>query len=201
MVEGPEYPLTARARWGLVLGGAVLGAVIGPAGFLLRTFGTDSSTFPGPVSGWRQIATKFTGTAGGFVFVAVAFIATLLLMPALVSWLVRQLHRTNTAFYLRAALAGILFGASATALTAALLMVAAVAAGYLSPTAPSESQGLAGAATLGIGTMVFAPLLGLATVPFFMPFILAFGIPFGLLFGAVLRHLSRTTGARGTHSV
>jgi hypothetical protein len=186
MIRDSATSLTTNTRRTLVVGGALIGALIGPLGFVLRTDLISEAT---PTAAGRFLR-AFATTGGGLVFVAVAFVATLVLMPALIGWLARQAHRTAAPFYFRAALAGIVFGVAATVLTTAGLMVAALVAGALSPTAPPESRGASGVAALGIGALMFAPLMGMFAVPFFVTSIVAFGVPFGLLFGALVRHFS-----------
>ena len=124
--------------------------------------------------------------------VGVPFVATLILMPSFLRWLERRTERDRGRFYLQASLGGAGFGAIATALIAWGLMIAALIAGSLT-NAGNLSAGESSVALVG-GSLIFAPLVGLAAPFMFIPSIVGLGIPFGLLFGFLVRRFARDAG-------
>jgi hypothetical protein len=189
--------LTPRRRWQVVLAGALVGALIGPSGFLLqmrlntyRATGRDLVTFPGPPSRWARNLEGLVSTAGMRVFLLCAFLATLALMPLLIRWLESQVHRSRRSYYTAAAIGGVFFGIGATFFVAWGLSVAALIAGVSTGTGGDTATGVA---ALAGGALVFGPLVGLFAPFFFILPIAGFGVPFGLGWGAVIRRLTRET--------
>lgn len=195
--EPSTRALTPRRRWIIAVGGAMLGAIIGPGGFLLqmrlntyRATGSDLVSFPGSPERWGKNLQMITSTNGGLVFAACGFVATLALMPFLVRWLEGRASRPARSYYAGAALGGILFGAVATFLVAWMLSLAALTAGTMS-SSTSATVGEHAAALLG-GLFIFGPLVGI-TMPFFFVLpIVGIGIPFGVLHAAIIRRLAQT---------
>jgi hypothetical protein len=194
--------LTPRQRWALAIAGAILGALIGPTGFLLqlrlatyRSTGSDLMTFPGPPARWARHLDMLGSMAGMQVFLACAFGATLALTPFLIRWLERRIHWRAASYYSSAAFAGITLGILATVLVAWGLAVAALYIG--ASTGAVDASG--GASFLGMlgGVLVFGPLVGLFAPFFFILPIVGAGVPFGLLYGLVIRRVGggeRTSG-------
>ena len=198
--EPPSRTLTPRRRWSIVLGGALLGAIIGPSGFLLqmrlntwRATGADLVSFPGSPGRWGKSLQMITSTNGGLVFAVCGFVATLALMPFLVRWLSGRANRPARSYYTGAALAGILFGAVATFLVAWMLSLAALIAGTMS--SANATFGENAAALLG-GVFIFGPLVGI-TMPFFFVLpIVGVGAPFGLFHATIVRRLAHASASR-----
>ena len=199
----PPRALTPRRRWLIAIGGALLGGIIGPSGFLLqmrlntyRATGSDLVSFPGPPEQWGRNLQMIGSTNGGLVFAICGFVATLALMPFLVRWLERRTHLAPRAYYGGAALGGILFGTVATFLVAWMLALAALIAGTVS--SPGDSTLATNAVALLGGVFVFGPLLGI-TMPFFFVLpIVGVGVPFGVLHAAIVRRIVRANGAPTT---
>ena len=197
--EPPRRALPPHRRWTIVLGGALLGAIIGPSGFLLqmrlntyRATGSDLVSFPGSPERWGKSLQMITGTNGGLVFAVCGFIATLALMPFLVRWLEARTNRPARSYYTGAALGGILFGAVATFLVAWMLSLAALIAGTISSANATVAENAV--ALLG-GVFVFGPLVGI-TMPFFFVLpIVGIGAPFGMLNAAIVRRLARASAS------
>ncbi len=180
-----------------MLAGALVGALIGPSGFLLqmrlntyRATGRDLVTFPGPPSRWARNLEGLVSTAGMRVFLLCAFLATLALMPLLIRWLESRVHRSRRSYYTAAAIGGVFFGIGATFFVAWGLSVAALIAGVSTGTGGDTATGVA---ALAGGALVFGPLVGLFAPFFFILPIAGFGVPFGLGWGAVIRRLTRET--------
>src|SRR5687767_8464471 len=163
--------LTPRQRWWLVVAGGILGAIIGPSGFLLqmrlstwRATGEDLVRFPGSPARWAESIAAI-GTVGALqLFIVFGFVATVAITPRLVAWIEARLDRAPGAYYTSAAVGGVALGVVATVLVAWMLAVAALVAGLM--TGPSETGFVTGAVTLMGGMFVFGPLVGLFT-PFF----------------------------------
>ncbi len=190
--------LSPRARWMLVLVGALLGALIGPTGFWLRGLEATeqlrerSGSAPGPPLPWSAPFTSVAASAPQVIFMTIAFLATGALMPLLIRWLERSADRPAPGFYPRAAVGGILLGFGATILTAMGIFLALLVVGIVNPDyAGTTGRATAPAGAMAVGAAVFAPIVGI-TVPFlFLKWIMLFGVPFGLLFGAAIRWLDR----------
>jgi hypothetical protein len=198
--EPPRRTLTPRRRWSIALGGALLGAIIGPSGFLLqmrlntyRATGADLVSFPGSPERWGKNLQMIASTNGGLVFAICGFVATLALMPFLLGWLSGRANRPARSYYTGAALGGILFGAVATFLVAWMLSLAALIAGTIS--SANATFGENAAALLG-GVFIFGPLVGM-TMPFFFVLpIVGIGAPFGMLNAAIVRRLAHASASR-----
>jgi hypothetical protein len=189
--------LTTRQRRGLAVIGAIAGALIGPMGFMLqvrlsaaRTLGSDALSFPGSPARWARNLGALGSLGGVQVFAVCAFVATLALMPVLIRWLESRLAGDRRAYYVGAAMSGVVLGIVATMLTAWMLAMAALITGFAtgSPAAsvPTTVVGLIG------GMFIFGPLVGLITPFFFILPIVGVGIPFGLVSGAAVRFLARS---------
>ena len=188
--------LDRRHRSRLVVSGALLGALIGPLGLWLDLrpkLGPDVRSKFGSVSEvisrWANAVWSLDAGWVGLLVLGVPFLATLIVMPWFLRWLEARGDGNRAPFYFQAALAGVAFGACATALIAWGLMIAALIAGSLTNVGnltPAQST----AALVG-GSMIFAPLIGFAAPFLFIPSIVGLGIPFGLLFGALVRHYGR----------
>lgn len=190
----PDFPggapreLSARDWRFLVALGAIVGGIVGPGGAWLRAAwilqgasGTDAAD----VAARRIPAFRlFTSIAGG-VFFGVALVTTALLMPALLRWLARRATLPRVAYYGRAAGAGIVFGAAATAATGTLLALVALCIGALWPEAAGGYRMDPGA--FAIGAPILSVATGLAVVPYFLPEAALLGVFFGLGFGALVR--------------
>jgi hypothetical protein len=193
--ERPRCVLTPRQRWTIVAVGGLLGAIIGPSGFLLqmrlntwRATGTDLVSFPGPPERWGRNLQGIVSTNGGLVFAVCGFVATLALMPLLVRWLERRASQPARSYFVGAAFSGVLFGAVATFLVAWMLSLAALVAGTMSSTADA-TLGQHLAALFG-GLFIFGPLVGI-TMPFFFVLpIVGVGAPFGVLHATLVRRLA-----------
>ncbi len=189
--------LTPRRRWQLALAGAIVGALIGPSGFLLqmrlstyRATGKDLVTFPGGPSRWARNLEGLVSTAGMRVFLLCAFIATLALMPLLLRWLESRIDRSRGSYYTAAAIGGVFFGIAATFFVAWGLAVAALVTGVATGVGGPSDPGTTALGLVG-GALVFGPLVGLAAPFFFILPIAGFGVPFGLGWGALVRRLMR----------
>ena len=187
--------LTPRQRTTLAVLGAVLGAVIGPTGFLLqlrlstyRATGSDLMAFPGPPATWARQLDVLGSMAGIQVFLVVAFGATLALTPFFIRFLERRVHRPAASYYFGAGFGGIVLGTVATVLVGWGLAVAALYIG--ASTGAVDASG--GATVLGMlgGVLVFGPLVGLFAPFFFILPIVGAGVPFGLLYGVLIRQIS-----------
>jgi hypothetical protein len=196
--------LDKRHRSRLVISGALLGALIGPLGLWLdlrpklgpdvrSRFGSASEV----IGRWANAVWSLEAGWVGLLVLGVPFLATLILMPWFLRWLEARGDGNRAPFYFQAALAGLAFGAGATALIAWGLMIAALIAGSVTGAGnltPAQST----AALVG-GSLIFAPLMGLAAPFLFIPSIVGLGIPFGLLFGALVRRFARDGGdSRGS---
>ena len=193
--ESPPRPLTPGRRYAIVLAGALLGAIIGPSGFLLQmrwnTYqrtGEDLVAFPGPLERWADRLESIGSFGAGQLFLLCAFLATLALMPFLVRWLESRIALSRAAYYRSAATGGVVFGVAATFLVAWMLAFSALIIGTV--TGPSVANAATTAAGLLGGLFVFGPLVGLMAPFFFILAIVGIGIPFGLLHGAAVRRLA-----------
>ena len=120
-----------------------------------------------------------------------AFVATLALMPGLISWLERRAGGGAAGFHGKAAVAGVVFGVGATVLTAMEIFIVALLVGLVNPGTAAPEAGIV--ATIGgliAGITVFAPIVGAVMPFFFLSYIVLFGVPFGLLFGVLVRALA-----------
>ena len=189
-------PLTPRQRWGLSLAGGILGAIIGPSGFLLqmrlstwRATGEDLVRFPGSPARWAD-AIAAIGKVGALqLFILFGFVATAAIMPRLVAWIEARVDRPARAYYTSAAAGGVVLGFVATFFVAWMLAVAALVVG-LATGSPAPGLGTGALALFG-GALVFGPLVGLFTPFFFVLPIVGIGIPLGLGYGVIVRRLAR----------
>ena len=177
----------------LVLLGGLLGALIGPAGFLLqmrlntyRATGEDLVAFPGSPGRWADRLEGIMSLGSGRAFLVCGFIATLALVPFLIRWLEERVQRSIGSYYTSAAIGGVALGTVATVLVAWALFVLALVIGSLGDTdGPMTFLALLG------GVFIFGPLTGLMAPFFFILPIVGAGIPFGLLHGVAVRKLAR----------
>ena len=190
--------LTARERWGLALLGGALGAVIGPAGFWLRGLEATerlrerSGSASGPSLPWASAFGTIGTSPTQLVFMLLAFIATVALMPVLIRWLEQRAGHPAGAFYGRAAAAGVALGTAATILTTMGIFVTLLVVGAVHPDYATSQEGVeVTVGGLAAGTAVFAPIVGMVAPFLFLKWIVLFGVPFGLFFGALVRRLAR----------
>jgi hypothetical protein len=188
--------LRPHHRRTLTLVGGVLGALIGPTGFLLqmrlntyRATGEDLVAFPGSPGHWADRLDGIISLGGGQAFVVCGFFATLALVPFLIRWLETRAHRTSGAYYVSAAIGGVALGTVATVLVAwALFVLALIIGSFDSPTGTGGPMTVF--ALLG-GVFIFGPLTGLIAPFFFILPIVGAGIPFGVIHGFAVRRLVR----------
>ena len=196
MPQPDAGPLTPRQRWWLTLAGGIVGAIIGPSGFLLqmrlstwRATGEDLVRFPGSPARWAESLAAIGRVGALQLFIACGFVATVAVTPRLIAWIEARLDRGTRSYYTSAAVGGVALGVVATFLVAWMLAVAALVVGTV--TGPSDTGAGMSILTLLAGVFVFGPLVGLFTPFFFLLPIVALGIPVGLGYGFIIRRLVR----------
>ncbi len=189
---------STKRRW-ICAVGALIGGVLGPVLFWIRAGRATSALYGHDKLGFTKSPARFgvllqsLGAANGqLAFTIVAALATLLLMPRFVRWLDVRAGLPPRAYYGRAALAGVAFGAVATQITATLLVIIATCWGIASAYGAVDGS----TAWLGplLGAAIFAPLFGAFMPFFFLPYIGCAGVAFGVVIGAAVR------GIRGAPS-
>src|SRR5688500_11236895 len=116
------FVLNRRHRLALIISGAVLGALIGPLGLWLHVRSRlsegarqRSGSVADTIARWADRVWSLDSGWTGLIILAVAFVATLILMPRFIRWLETRLDWNPAPFYFQASLGGILVGALATA--------------------------------------------------------------------------------------
>jgi hypothetical protein len=168
----------------IVLLDALLGIVIGSISIL-----NSNLRFPGNRD-WGFSDYASLTAASALFFGASFFLATLVLAPFLVKWLHARLDQPTRKYYLHAALAGIVFGAGA---SAAVGLFFPLTMAFV-PNVPDSTLSDRVLLTL-LGPLLFVPGTLLTALMMFALELIVFGVAFGLLNGwLVRRYLGEVSG-------
>jgi hypothetical protein len=133
---------------------------------------------------WSSMMGRITTHRYGWLAIALAFVATVVMMVPMIRWLEARVEQPPGPFYRRAAFAGIAVGFGATALLTLVFFVGSLAVGA---TGSQSTVGAGEAGALAVGGVIFGGIAALTVPILFLPYIALFGIPFGLAMGWAVR--------------
>jgi hypothetical protein len=141
---------------------------------------------------WSSMMTRLTQHRYGWLAIALAFVATVIMMFPVIRWLEARVDKRPGEFYRRAAVAGVAVGFGATAMITLVLFAASLVVGA---TGSKSGVGAGEVGALAIGGVFFGGIAALTVPMLFLPYIALFGIPFGLLMGWAIRRGVRSAAA------